>query len=446
MKHSLSRSLPGFKMFNAFFSDLKGAFEPTILTEKQKAVFRQAIAALDGSPKEALRPLREDFGLTAKVREARQYEDGRTFVRYEFNRLESNCTWSRPYQLMAAFGQVGDLESYTVLRGRGEVSDGLAFAISPRWYEWENHEETKKAAVALAHLKDDEECEVALQNRATGEWFAYIYGRGGRYIVEWYICCDPWLMTASDLSFEQIEAMVAAIKERGIKGLEDSIEWRQFDFEASQQKHGVLVQVDTNLCRSLELAKRQGDEMRVKTVQALGVGDGKIDEPFSIRIAPGTLAAQRRAIFYKAVDEEDKVKASKLFAMLALRGHTESRNNLGFHFHFGMGVPVDYDLAIYWHTLAARAGDAYAMTNLGKIYSTKDSPKWDGSKAIKWFEKATAKGETWAMGELGHCLLCGKCAGKDVARARSLLEKAVAANPDRGDFVEELDRARDDAE
>ena len=172
MKHSLSRTLPGFKMFNAFFSDLKGAFEPTILTEKQKAVFRQAIAALDGSPKEALRPLREDFGLTAKVREARQYEDGRTFVRYEFNRLESNCTWSRPYQLMAAFGRVGDLESYTVLRGRGEVSDGLAFAISPRWYEWENHEETKKAAVALAHLKDDEECEVALQNRATGEWFA----------------------------------------------------------------------------------------------------------------------------------------------------------------------------------------------------------------------------------------------------------------------------------
>jgi TPR repeat protein len=253
-------------------------------------------------------------------------------------------------------------------------------------------------------------------------------------------------MTAGGLSYQQIEAMVAAVREHGIKGLEDAIEWRQFDFEALQQMHGVFVQVDANLYRSLELAKRQGDEMRVKTVQALGVGDGKIDEPFSIRIAPGTLAAQRRAIFYKAVDEEDKVKASKLLAMLALRGHTQSRNNLGFRFHFGMGVPEDYDLAIYWHTLAARAGDAYAMTNLGKIYSTKDSPKWDGPKAVKWFEKATAKGETWAMGELGHCLLCRKCAGKDVARARSLLEKAVAANPDRGDFVEELDRARDDAE
>ena len=147
MKRRLSDALPCFKMFNAFFSDLNGAFEPTMLTEKQKAVFRQAIAALDGSPKEGFRPLREDLELTAKVREARRYADGRTFVRYEFNRLESNCTWSRPYQLMAVFGQIGDLESYTVLRGRGEVSDGLAFAISPRWYEWENCEETRNAGV-----------------------------------------------------------------------------------------------------------------------------------------------------------------------------------------------------------------------------------------------------------------------------------------------------------
>ena len=446
MKHSLSRTLPGFKMFNAFFSDLKGAFEPTILTEKQKAVFLQAISALDGSPQEVLRPLREDLGLTAKVRETRRYADGRTFVRYEFNRLESNCTWSAPYQLMAAFGQTGNLESYTVLRGRGEVSDGLAFAISPRWYNWENHEETRNADIVLARLKDYGECEVALRNVGTGEWFAYIYGRGGRYIVEWYICCDPWLMTAGGLSYQQIEAMVAAVREHGIKGLEDAIEWRQFDFEALQQKHGVFVQVDANLYRSLELAKRRGDEMRVKTVRALGIGDGKVDEPYSIRIPSGTLAAHRRSVFNKAAEEDDKAKAAKLFAMLAMRGHTQSRCNLGYHFHFGVGVPVDYDLAIYWHTLAALAGDAYAMTNLGKIYSEKDGPKWNGPEAIKWFEKAVAKGETWAMGELGHCLLCGECAGKDVVRARSLLEKAVAANPGREDCAEKLARARNEKE
>ena len=347
MESSLSKSLPGFKMFNAFFADLKGSFEPTILTDKEKEVFRRTLALLDGEPKEVLQTLREDLDLTAKVREARQYADGRTFVRYEFNRLNANCTWSRPYQLMAVFGQLGGLESYTVLRGRGEVSDGLVFAISPRWYEWKNHEETKKAAVALAKLKDEAECEVALQNRATGEWFAYIYGRGGRYVVEWYICCAPWLMTAGDLSFQQVEALVEVAQQHGIKGFEDAMEWRQFDFDASQRKHGVLVQVDANLYRAKELEKRRGDEMRVKTVQALGIGDGKIDEPYSIRIPPGTLAAQRRAIFNKAVEEDDKAKAAKLLAMLALRGHTPSRCNLGYHFHFGFGVPVDYDLGAF---------------------------------------------------------------------------------------------------
>ena len=85
------------------------------------------------------------------------------------------------------------------------------------------------------------------------------------------------------------------------------------------------------------------------------------------------------------------------------------------------------------------------MVNLGKIYSEKDGPRWDGPKAIKWFEKAVAKGDTWAMGELGSCLLCGECAGKNASRARLLLEKAVAANPDRKDFAENLERARNEA-
>ena len=35
-KGDLSKNLPGFKMFNAFFADLKGPFEPMILTNKEK--------------------------------------------------------------------------------------------------------------------------------------------------------------------------------------------------------------------------------------------------------------------------------------------------------------------------------------------------------------------------------------------------------------------------
>ena len=35
----------------------------------------------------------------------------KTRVRYEFNRLESNCTWSRPYQLMPTFREAESVDS-----------------------------------------------------------------------------------------------------------------------------------------------------------------------------------------------------------------------------------------------------------------------------------------------------------------------------------------------
>ena len=35
----------------------------------------------------------------------------KTRVRYEFNRLESNCTWSRPYQLAPAFREAESVDS-----------------------------------------------------------------------------------------------------------------------------------------------------------------------------------------------------------------------------------------------------------------------------------------------------------------------------------------------
>ena len=35
----------------------------------------------------------------------------KTRVRYEFNRLESNCTWPRPYQLVAAFREAERVDS-----------------------------------------------------------------------------------------------------------------------------------------------------------------------------------------------------------------------------------------------------------------------------------------------------------------------------------------------
>ena len=95
------------------------------------------------------------------------------------------------------------------------------------------------------------------------------------------------------------------------------------------------------------------------------------------------------AAYKYGVSEVDK---ARILVCAAVLGHVQSMNDLGWCFHFGKGVVRDYDLAIYWYTQAASRGDAYAMQNLGQIYTAENSPVWDGPKGISWFEKAVAEG------------------------------------------------------
>lgn len=205
-----------------------------------------------------------------------------------------------------------------------------------------------------------------------------------------------------------------------------------------------MKNIDCELTRFLERARRAGDQMIVKTIQAVGVHGAPVDAPYCLRVSPGRSGSLQSDIFDKSCEENiGQDVRSKLLAYLAIRGRIRaSNNNLGYQFHFGFGVKTDYELAIHWHEIGARAGDAYNMLSLGKIYSEKNSPVWDGPLAIKWFEKAINKGDTWAMGELGHCILCGKCVEQNFERAVELLEKAVAANPNRESFAKDLERAR----
>ena len=143
------------------------------------------------------------------------------------------------------------------------------------------------------------------------------------------------------------------------------------------------------------------------------------------------------AAYKYGVSEVDK---ARILACAAVLGHVQSMNDLGWCFHFGKGVASNYDLSIYWHTQAADRGDAYAMQNLGQIYTAEKSPVWDGPKGISWFEKAVAEGDCFAKGDLAHCLLCGKCVPKDVARAETLLVEAIRVNHDREDWQKDLVR------
>ncbi len=362
----LSMVFPRFKKFNAFFSGLTGDFEPTNLTEKEKAASLKAIASIDGAARMDFWSLREDLELTATVREARRYANGTTFVRFEFKRLNDtarSCSpkarygfrWSRPYQLMAMFDPMWTLESYTVLPGRDVVSEGLIFSVNSKKKPGRlRYEDTEDLAYALDHLIHKSGWrEVIVYDKASNEHFANINCIGNAYGFEmyWNICCMPWHVSASNMTPSQIETCLNALGSGGIKALEDAFDWNATVYGST------TVHVDEMLRRSLELAKLRGDEIGARTVRAVGVDENVVANPFRfLDIGLDTVDEMKRHIFRIACYcEKDKARASRLFAMLALRGHPQSCSKLGHHFHSGTGVPVDNDLAIYWLEKAVAA-------------------------------------------------------------------------------------------
>ena len=217
------KELPGFQMFNAFFSDLKGAFEPVACSNKEKREYVDALKTLPGSPAQEFRTLREDLDLTAKVREVRRYGKDKTFVRFEFKRLDSNCTWSRPFQFMGIFDDLKNLVSYTVMQERGLFKEGLKFYMTKVRYNWDQYEETEDPVVALTLLDSEDTPEVQVVDKATKRPIAFIYGGMGarecRFDIEWYVACEPWMLMIKNIGFDAVEKLVFALKDGGSRHL-----------------------------------------------------------------------------------------------------------------------------------------------------------------------------------------------------------------------------------
>lgn len=183
------------------------------------------------------------------------------------------------------------------------------------------------------------------------------------------------------------------------------------------------------------------DNPVARTIRAVGFGGvGDIDDNWvevEHEDGEGLLNDLANAAYEKGVTRENKVR---ILACVAMCGHIQSMIDLGWRFHSGNDVARDLELAIYWHTQAADRGNTDAMHHLGDIYTEEGSPVWDGPRGIAWFEKAVAKGDCFAKGDLAHCLLCGKCVPKDVARAETLLVEAIRVNHDHEDWQRDLER------
>ena len=89
-------------------------------------------------------------------------------------------------------------------------------------------------------------------------------------------------------------------------------------------------------------------------------------------------------------------------------------------------MPQDHAKAREWFEKAVAAGDAAAMTNIGRLYGFGHGVPQDYAKAREWFEKAAAAGEKRALGSLSWFALFAR----EFAQALDAAERALADRPD----------------
>ena len=87
------------------------------------------------------------------------------------------------------------------------------------------------------------------------------------------------------------------------------------------------------------------------------------------------------------------VKAAEL-------GDAASQRDLGWCYHEGVGVPLDYAAAVHCYREAADQGDTKAQDNLGLSYLDGDSVTVSERWARHWLEKAARQGHRKAKARL----------------------------------------------
>ena len=78
---------------------------------------------------------------------------------------------------------------------------------------------------------------------------------------------------------------------------------------------------------------------------------------------------------------------------------------LGTIFDDGVGVPRNYQAALYWYAQAARAGHAEAMNRIGVMRATGHGVTQDYALAVEWYLAAAKQGSSKCCPQRRNCVL-----------------------------------------
>jgi TPR repeat protein len=122
----------------------------------------------------------------------------------------------------------------------------------------------------------------------------------------------------------------------------------------------------------------------------------------------------------------DDAQAMSWYRLAAVDGYATAQVNLGWMYQKGRGVPLNYAEAARWYRLAANQGDATAPDNLGVLYRDGIGVRRDHAEAVAWFRKSAAAGNSWGQTDLGWMYHNGWAVPRDYAEAMKWYRLAAA--------------------
>jgi TPR repeat protein len=138
------------------------------------------------------------------------------------------------------------------------------------------------------------------------------------------------------------------------------------------------------------------------------------------------------AYFVPEGQTPDYQYAFEMYSLAAEAGDGYAMNRVALMYDRGEFVALDYAKAFDWYLKAAEAGLPAGQSNVASMYNAGDGVRQNYAEALHWFRLAADNGYAYAMYALGDMYLAGNGVAKDAEEATAWYQKASDAGDANG--------------
>ena len=154
---------------------------------------------------------------------------------------------------------------------------------------------------------------------------------------------------------------------------------------------------------------------------------------FGLSVFASGIAAGQSNRFEAGVSAKNRgqhLTAIRSWLPLAEDGMAKAQLNLGHMYHEGLGVDIDYGIALDWYESAAAEGLPEALFNIGLLYQNGSGVEQNLERAIELYTEAEQQGVAAAKYMLGAAQISGEGLPKDSEAGRArVLSAALSGVP-----------------